>query len=101
MTLNMLRPCRQNPALSLHEALEGSFNFEATPMAPPGTKTYVHVKPSKRASWGFHAEDAWYAGPAPKHYRCTAVSNAPSEGPSNFLDAVVWLRQVLLNEKEN
>ena len=30
-TLNMLRPCRQNPLLSAHEALEGSFSFDTTP----------------------------------------------------------------------
>ena len=32
-TLNMLCPCRQNPRLSAHEALEGTFSFDATPMA--------------------------------------------------------------------
>ena len=32
VTLNMLCPCRQNPLLSAHEALEGSFSFDATPM---------------------------------------------------------------------
>jgi hypothetical protein len=37
-TLNMLRPCRQIPLLSAHEALEGSFSFDATPMAPLGTE---------------------------------------------------------------
>ena len=47
-TLNMLRPCRMNPKLSAHEALEGSFSFDATPLAPPGNKTYIHVKPNRR-----------------------------------------------------
>jgi hypothetical protein len=45
-TLNMLRPCRQNPLLSAHEALEGSFSFDATPMAPLGTEVLVHMKPN-------------------------------------------------------
>jgi len=36
-TLNMLHPCCQNPLLLGHEALEGSFSFDATPMAPLGT----------------------------------------------------------------
>ncbi len=43
-TLNMLRPCHQNPLLSAHEALEGSFSFNATPMAPLGTEVLVHMK---------------------------------------------------------
>eukprot|EP00957_Ditylum_brightwellii_P178000 13558420-Ditylum_brightwellii.AAC.1 len=42
-------------------------------MAPPGTKAYIHITPHKRASWGFKVEDAWYVGPAMKHYRCYKV----------------------------
>ena len=32
-TLNMISLCHQNPLLSAHEVLEGSFSFDATPMA--------------------------------------------------------------------
>ena len=39
-------------------------------MAPPGTKTIVHAKPTKRASWAFHGMDGWFVAPAPDHYRC-------------------------------
>eukprot|EP00957_Ditylum_brightwellii_P164878 12553097-Ditylum_brightwellii.AAC.1 len=53
--------------------MHGTFYFEATPMAPPGTRCYIHIKPHKRASWRFHAEDAWYVGPALQHYRCYTV----------------------------
>ena len=45
-TINMLRPCWQNPLLSAFEAMEGSFSFDATPMAPPGTDVLIHLKPS-------------------------------------------------------
>ena len=44
-TLNMMHPCCQSPALLAFEAMEGSYSFDATPMAPPGTKVLVHVKP--------------------------------------------------------
>mmetsp|Transcript_30567 Transcript_30567/g.62466 ORF Transcript_30567/g.62466 Transcript_30567/m.62466 type:complete len:109 (-) Transcript_30567:1347-1673(-) len=71
MTLNMLRPCRQNPALSAWEALFGAFSFDATPLAPPGTLTFVHEKPTKRASWAARATQGWYVGPAPNHYHCS------------------------------
>ena len=79
ITLNLLRPCRQNPALSAQAALNGCFNFDATPMAPPGTKALAHVKPNTRASWGFHAEKAWYVGPAMEHYRCYKVVSATTK----------------------
>eukprot|EP00957_Ditylum_brightwellii_P205998 15346352-Ditylum_brightwellii.AAC.2 len=71
--LNLLRPCRQNPALSAQAALYGCYNFKVTPMAPPDMKCFLHIKPHKRASWGFHVEDAWYVGPALKCYQCYTV----------------------------
>ncbi len=46
-TLNMLHLCRQNPLLLAYEALEGSFSFNATPMAPLGTKNLMHMKPNR------------------------------------------------------
>lgn len=76
ITLNLLRPCRQNPALSAQAAMNGCFVFDATPMAPPGTKALAHVKPKTRVSWGYHAENAWYVGPAMEHYRCYKVVSA-------------------------
>jgi hypothetical protein len=45
VTFNMLCLCCQNPLLSAHKALEGSFSFDATPMAmsPLGTEVLVHM----------------------------------------------------------
>jgi hypothetical protein len=39
-------------------------------MAPVGTKALVFLDPKKRTTWQSHAVDAWYVGPAKKHYRC-------------------------------
>jgi hypothetical protein len=44
--INMLCPCCQNPLLSAFEAMEGSYLFDAKPMAPPGTKVLLHLKPT-------------------------------------------------------
>jgi hypothetical protein len=77
ITLNMLRPCTTNPLLSAYESMEGMFSFDRTPMAPVGTEVMIHVKPSKRQTWGYHAIRAWYFAPALKHYRCIkAVTEA-------------------------
>ncbi len=43
-TINMLRPWCQNALLSAFKAMEGSYLFDATPMAPPGIKVLVHLK---------------------------------------------------------
>jgi hypothetical protein len=47
-TVNILRPCRQNLALSAFKSMECSFSFNATPIAPPGTKVLVHLKPARK-----------------------------------------------------
>ena len=38
ITLNMLRPSIQNPNISAHTRMEGKFDFNKTPLVPPGTK---------------------------------------------------------------
>ena len=70
MTLNMLRPARCNPKISAYAYLNGQHNFNAVPLAPPGTRVLIHVNPQVRASWEFHGKHGWYIGPAPNHYRC-------------------------------
>ena len=36
MTLNLMQAYRHNPKLSAHEALDGPFIYDTTPVAPPG-----------------------------------------------------------------
>ena len=70
ITLNLLRRSWVNPNLSAFAQLYGHFNFNATPLAPPGTRVLVHEKPLQRRSWAPHGVDGWYVGPAMRHYRC-------------------------------
>jgi hypothetical protein len=64
ITINLLRASQRNPQVSAHSVLEGNFNFDATPMAPPGTKVLIHEKPQQRGSWDPHGIEGWYLGPA-------------------------------------
>jgi hypothetical protein len=50
--------------------VNGHFDYNKTPIAPLGTKGLVYEDPAIRTSWGPHGTDAYYIGPAPKHYRC-------------------------------
>ena len=68
LTLNLLRTARSDPSKSAYEALEGKFDYNATPLAPPGTKALVYETPKRRAAWAPHAVDAWYLGLAMDHY---------------------------------
>ena len=73
LTLNLLRGSRINPKLSAYAQLHGHFDFNRTPLAPPGIRVLVHIKPSERTSWSPHGEDGWYTGPALDSYRCYTV----------------------------
>ena len=66
LTLNLIRSSRTNPSLSSHAAINGNFDFNATPLAPPGTKVLVHEAASNRPSFSTHAVDNWYIGPLPQ-----------------------------------
>ena len=54
LTLNMLRTSRINPNLSAHEQIHGTHDFNATPLAPPGTRCIDHEKSSQRGTWAPH-----------------------------------------------
>ena len=73
LTLNLLRSARLNPKLSAHAFLFGQFDYNKTPIAPPGIKVIAHKKPSVRGTWAPNGEEGWYVGPAPLHYRCMTI----------------------------
>jgi hypothetical protein len=72
-TLNLLRPARLNRRLSAEAYLHGNFDYNRTPLAPPGTKVLIHETPAHRRTWDPHGVDGWYIGAAPEHYRCHRV----------------------------
>ena len=75
LTLNLLRTSRINPNLSAHAYLFGNFDFNRTPLAPPGTKVIIHKKSKDRGSWDYHGVEGWYIGPSMEHYRCLKCYN--------------------------
>eukprot|EP00957_Ditylum_brightwellii_P022965 1733528-Ditylum_brightwellii.AAC.1 len=84
--------------------MHGEFHFESTPTAPPGTKALTHIKPNKRASWGFHADYAWYIGPVMDHYWCYKVlmhKKNPQQitGTVRFQHHAVQIPQILSAER--
>jgi hypothetical protein len=45
-SLNLLRASQINPRVSAYSQLNGTFDYNATSMAPPGTRVLLHEKPS-------------------------------------------------------
>ena len=73
ITLNLLRKSRIHPTLSSYEELEGKFNYNKTPLFPPGCKVLVHEKTVTRNTWGLRSSIGWYIGTELNHYRCVKV----------------------------
>ena len=73
LSLNLLRTSRLNPYLSAWAQVHGNFDYNRTPLAPPGTRVLVHENPQNRETWAPHAVEGWYIGPALAHYRCYRV----------------------------
>ena len=69
ITLNLLRSSRTCPKMSAHAHLHGIFNYNATPLAPPGCQALIYEDPTHRRSFGTHGVSAYYIGPAMEHYR--------------------------------
>ena len=69
ITLNLLRKSRMNKKLSGYVQLNGEFNYDATPLSPPGTQVIIHENPTVRGTWTYHGVKGWYIGPSMNHYR--------------------------------
>jgi hypothetical protein len=89
LTLNLLRGSRINPKLSAWEQLHGRYDFNRTPIAPPGIKVLAHEKASNRKTWSPHAFTAWYTGPALEHYRCYTVW-ATKTNEQRIVNQLIW-----------
>jgi hypothetical protein len=60
ITVNLLRQSLLHPHISAWEHFNGPFNFDATPMGPPGCKVIAHAKGSTRKSWDFRGHASFY-----------------------------------------
>jgi hypothetical protein len=87
ITLNLLRKSRINPRMSAYAQLNGHFDFNITPLAPPGTRAIAHEKTDQRASWDPPGVDGYYLGPALDHYRCYQVHVTKKNG-TRIVDTV-------------
>ena len=50
--------------------LEGKFDFNNTPLAPPGIKVIVHEKYQQGKTWGIYGVPGWYIRPNMGNYQC-------------------------------
>ena len=72
-TLNHLRQSYINPRLSAKAQLNGAFDYNKSPLAPPETRVIVYENPEKRRTWEPHGIDGCYISSVLEHYRCHTV----------------------------
>ena len=69
-TLNLMRPSHIHSKISTESLLNGAFDYNKTPIDPPGKKFIYQKTPSNRKTWAPHVVDCWYINRAPEHYFC-------------------------------
>ena len=89
LSLNILRSSRINPKLSAWAQVHGAFDFNRTPLAPPGTRVLVHEPSTVRETWAPHAVEGWYVGPAMQHYRCYTIW-ADATSAERIANTLTW-----------
>ena len=95
LPLNLLCASCSNPGLSAWAFLFGQFDYNRSPIAPPGMKVITQVKAGKRASWGQNSTDGWYIGPSYEHYyRCVKVFH-PKNRVVQIHDTVTFYPHVI------
>ena len=70
ITLNLLRTSRTCPKVSAYAHIHGTFDFDRTPLAPPGVRALIYNNPDHRVSYGVHGDEAFYLGLSLEHYPC-------------------------------
>ena len=80
LALNFLQQSCMNPKLSWYAQLYGEFNYNATPLAPPGTQVIIYENPTVRGTWESHWVKGWYLGPSMNHYWCHHVYVTKTRG---------------------
>jgi hypothetical protein len=90
LMVNIMQGSQLNPKISAHTQLNGHFDFNQTPTAPPGIRVLAHIKPAKRTTWSPHAEDGWYIGPAMESYQCYCIWFWDSRA-TRICDTITWL----------
>ena len=73
ITINLLRNSHRNSQLSAEANLNGNFDYNTTPLDPPGTKVVAFEPPDNHKSWSTHGTLGWYIGPALHLYRCWKI----------------------------
>jgi hypothetical protein len=89
LSLNLMRTSGRDPRKSAYEQIYGHYDFNKTPIGPPGTAVIIHDRPKNRGSWAPHGTKGWYIGQALSHNRSFTVY-IPSTSAIRITDTIAW-----------
>ena len=96
ITLNLFQTSRINPSLSAYAQVHGQFDYNWTPIAPPGTPVIVFENAVQRGTYGPKGTNGWYIGPAMNHYQCykTYITTNGGKQTSETLEFFLYKAEV-------
>ena len=59
-----------NTELSGYAQLHGGFNYNSTPLSPPGKQVIIHEKLTVGVNLASQGVKGWYLDPSMNHYQC-------------------------------
>jgi len=90
LMLNLLQGSHISPNLSTWAQVYGNYDFNRTPITPPGIKVLVHEKPKNQTTWAPHAIKGWYVGPALQLYWCYCTWITNTQCNKRIADTLTW-----------
>jgi hypothetical protein len=72
-TLNLLQQLQKNPSISAYQHVNGTFDYNKTPLGPLGCAVKMHESTNRRKSWDPRSLSGWYVGTSMEHYRCHKI----------------------------
>jgi hypothetical protein len=73
ITLNLLRQANKMPSVSAYEFVNGKFDYNKFPLAPPGCAVEKHESTNRQNTWDPYSLSSWYLGMSTEHYRCHKI----------------------------
>jgi len=73
INLNKLQSALFNPHISAYETLYGLLDYNAMPLASPGTRAIVYETPNAWGLWDVHGARGCYLSLSLDHYRCHVI----------------------------
>ena len=64
----MFRTSKNDASKTVYQETKGKFDWNATPLAPVGTKAMVYIHPDNRTTFAPHCDTRYVVGRTPNHY---------------------------------